>query len=199
LLTIARLESRVEKLRLETVAPRALIEDIVADWKLRAGKKKITLSSECAENAPEFEADALRIEQVLNNLVDNAVKYTEAGGSVSLKALPCDGGIEFCVGDTGMGITPQDLPHIFERFYRVDRARSRDLGGTGLGLSIVKHIVQLHGGSVRAESRFGEGTSIFLRLPLVQSPAAHSTPQPSREVKPSVDQHQDQSELHLIP
>lgn len=168
LLIIARLESRKEALNIEMIEPRGLIEDVVADWRARAGKKEIELIAECDANAPEFEADAFRIEQVMNNLVENALKYTESGGSVCVRGSASPFGIEIRVDDTGSGITPQDLPHIFERFYRADKARSREQGGTGLGLSIVKHITQLHGGSVHAESTYGKGTSIILRLPLTQ-------------------------------
>lgn len=168
LLIIARLESRKERLNIEMIEPRGLIEDIVADWKGRADKKNIKLTATCDVNAPEFEADAFRVEQIMNNLVENALKYTESGGAVSVRGSASPFGIEIRVDDSGIGITPQDLPHIFERFYRADKARSREQGGTGLGLSIVKHIVQLHGGSVHAESTYGKGTSIILRLPLTQ-------------------------------
>lgn len=178
LLIIARLESRKEKLNIEMIEPRGLIEDIVADWKVRADKKEIKITAECDANAPDFEADAFRIEQVMNNLVENALKYTESGGSVWVRGSASPFGIEIRVEDSGIGITPQDLPHIFERFYRADKARSREQGGTGLGLSIVKHIAQLHGGSVHAESTYGKGTSIILRLPLTQpydAPAVDAT------------------------
>jgi two-component system phosphate regulon sensor histidine kinase PhoR len=187
LLIIARLESRTDRLNLELIEPHGLIADLGRDWQLPAAKKKITFTAECVAGAAEFEADAFRLEQVLNNLVDNALKYTEPGGRVTLRALPCEAGIEFRVEDTGIGIKPEDLPHIFERFYRADKARSREQGGTGLGLSIVKHIVQLHGGSVRAESVFGQGTTIILRLPLT----APSPAQPRGSVQPGVNGGQD--------
>jgi len=191
LLILARLESRKEKLNLEPIEPCGLIEDMVADWKSRACKKDIELIAECDVNAPEFEADAFRIEQVINNLVENAIKYTECEGKVVVRASSSQFGIEIRVDDTGIGITPQDLPHIFERFYRADKARNREQGGTGLGLSIVKHIAQLHGGSVHAESVFGKGTSIILRLPLTQPFDAPSGADPSREVQAEVDASKD--------
>ena len=103
---------------------------------------------------------------MLYNLLDNAIKYSEPGGEVTLRATLSGGMIRIEVRDQGIGIPPADLPHIFERFYRVDKARSRELGGTGLGLSIVKHIVQMHGGDVSAESESGKGTSIFVSFPL---------------------------------
>jgi two-component system phosphate regulon sensor histidine kinase PhoR len=187
LLIIARLESRKEKLNIELIEPRGLIEDIVADWKIRADKKEIELTGECDPNTPEFEADAFRIEQMMNNLVENALKYTESGGVVLVRGSALPFGIEFRVDDSGIGITPQDLPHIFERFYRADKARSREQGGTGLGLTIVKHIAQLHGGSVHAESTYGKGTSITIRLPLTQPYDDPSGSQPGGEIEPEVN------------
>jgi two-component system, OmpR family, phosphate regulon sensor histidine kinase PhoR len=186
LLVLARLESRAERLRIEPVDPVALLTGIATDWKLRAAEKNIPLAVECANDAPEFEADVMRTEQVLNNLIDNAIKYTERGGTVSVRAAAAQGGIEFRVSDNGIGLTPDDLPHIFERFYRADKARSRELGGTGLGLSIVKHIVQLHGGKAGAESAYGRGTTIIVWLPLKQRP---STAQPRGAVQPAVNGH----------
>jgi two-component system phosphate regulon sensor histidine kinase PhoR len=191
LLILARLESRKETLSIELIEPRGLIEDIVADWKLRADKKSIQLSAVCDADAPEFEADAFRIEQVMNNLVENALKYTEPGGSIVVKGTASPLGIEIRVDDTGIGIIPQDPPHIFERFYRADKARNREQGGTGLGLSIVKHIVQMHGGSVHAESTYGKGTSIILRLPLTQPSEELSGTQTGGEVEAEVNSSQD--------
>jgi signal transduction histidine kinase len=123
----------------------------------------------------------------MNNLVENALKYTEPGGAVRVRGSSLPFGIEFRVDDSGIGITPQDLPHIFERFYRADKARGREQGGTGLGLTIVKHIAQLHGGSVHAESTYGKGTSIILRLPLTQPYDDPSGSQPGGEMEPEVD------------
>jgi two-component system phosphate regulon sensor histidine kinase PhoR len=105
-------------------------------------------------------------------LLDNAVKYSPPGGEVHMRAQTRDGEMAIEISDAGIGISTDDLPHIFERFYRADKARSRDLGGTGLGLSIVKHIAQLHGGSVEAESRMGQGTTIRVRLPLDEASKA---------------------------
>jgi len=196
LLVLARLESRADILCLEPIEPRGLVEDMIADWQIQAGKKRIRLTASCTVDAPEFEADAFRLEQVLNNLVDNAIKYTEAGGSVILQAVAASNGIEFRIQDTGIGVAPQDLNHIFERFYRADKARSREHGGTGLGLSIVKHIVQLHHGTVRAESAYGKGTTIIINLPLTQ-PAQSATEQ-GREVEPASEGHEPASEPELV-
>jgi len=110
-------------------------------------------------------ADEEAVSQILDNLVDNALKYTPEGGRIGVRWHAEDGQVCLEVADTGIGIPERDLPRIFERFYRVDKARSRELGGTGLGLSIVKHLAQAMHGSVRAESRLGQGTTFFVRLP----------------------------------
>ena len=165
LLILARLESRSDTLKLEAIAVAEFLQQIAGDWRLRTAQKNITINVEIAPDIALFWADRFRIEQVFNNLVDNAVKYSGQGCHVTLFAARAGDEIEFIVEDNGLGITPSDLPHIFERFYRVDKARCREQGGTGLGLSIVKHIAQLHGGSVTAESTEGKGTRIILRLP----------------------------------
>ena len=111
-------------------------------------------------------ADRDRLAQILINLVDNAIKYTPAGGRVTVSARRIeDGRVEVAVADTGVGIPPTDLPRITERFYRVDKARSRELGGTGLGLAIVKHLVLAHGGALAIESPLGHGTVVRVTLP----------------------------------
>jgi len=115
------------------------------------------------ENIP---ADPFRLEQVIGNLLENAIKYSPPGAEINLRALAVGDRVELRVEDTGVGIPPGDLSHVFERFYRVEKARSREAGGTGLGLSIVKHIIGLHGGEVRAESTFGKGTAIIIQLPM---------------------------------
>lgn len=166
LLTLARLESRQEKLRIEEVAPEAFLQEIAADWANEIARKELTLTVEVAPGLSALCADPLRLAQVLNNLLENAVKYTAAGGQIRLRAARTGGQFELRVEDTGLGIPPTDLAHVFERFYRADKARTREQGGTGLGLSIVKHIVQTHGGTVQAESEYGKGTTIIVRLPV---------------------------------
>lgn len=166
LLILARLESRDLHLQLEEIDLGPFLREIVADWKLRSSRKEITLTLEIARDLPPIHADVLRIEQVMNNLIDNAIKYTPSGGAVTVRAGAGGDHVELRIEDNGVGIEPRDLPHIFERFYRADKARSREQGGTGLGLSIVKHIAQTHGGTVTAESTYGIGTTIILRLPL---------------------------------
>jgi two-component system phosphate regulon sensor histidine kinase PhoR len=166
LLILARLESRDERLHLERVDVPGLVGEIVGDWELQCAQKRITIKIDCGAELPTMMADRLRMEQVLNNLIGNAIKYANQGGHVFVRVRRMGEVLDLRVEDDGMGIPPADLPHIFERFYRADKARTREQGGTGLGLSIVKHIVQSHGGSVRAESTYGKGTSIILQLPL---------------------------------
>ncbi len=173
LLTLARLESRQNELKREPLAAERFLEGVKADWTLKFQAAGIRFLLELGAGLPGIRGDAFRLEQVFNNLLENALKYTPAGGCVMVsatRAVMSDGGaeLEIRVADTGSGIPAADLPHIFERFYRADKARSRALGGTGLGLSIVKHIIQSHNGSVHAESRVGEGSTFILRLPGAQ-------------------------------
>ena len=170
LLTLARLESRREKLNLESVCMGELLRDIQRDWNLRFSDKEVTLRLQLTEKLPRIQADRARMEQVMNNLLENALKFTPAKGEVVISAAPANGQLEIRVQDNGAGIPAADLPHIFERFYRADKARNRAGGGTGLGLSIVKHLVQIHQGNVRAESREGRGTTIIIELPAEPHP-----------------------------
>ena len=165
LLTLARLEARREMLQPEEIAVEEILRAVRADWAGKIATKEITLSLDVAADLPPLFADRLRLDQVLGNLLENAVKYTGLGGEIRLSAARAGGLIELRVADRGLGIPPADLPHIFERFYRADKARTREQGGTGLGLSIVKHIVQTHGGTVTAESQYDVGTTIIVRLP----------------------------------
>ena len=164
LLTISELESGRVKLDLQPVALRGLIEKVLGDFKSVASAKQMNL----IDQVPDLHvsADAARLEQVLCNLVDNAIKYGRNEGSVTVTASAVgDELIEVGVQDDGPGIPPESLERIFERFYRVDKARSREQGGTGLGLSIVKHIVQNHGGRVWARSEVGHGAAFYFTLP----------------------------------
>jgi signal transduction histidine kinase len=131
-----------------------------------AEARQVTLSLDVAADLPPVKADESRLAQVFNNLMDNALKHNQSGGTVTLSARHEGSSVVLGVADTGPGIPPEHLPHIFERFYRVDKGRGRDAGGTGLGLSIVKHIVARHGGTVEAKSRVGQGTTVVVRLPV---------------------------------
>jgi len=164
LLTISALESGRVKLNLQPVALRPLVEKIFNDLKPPADNKHIALVNKLPELAAT--ADANRIDQVLANLVDNAIKYGRAQGTVIVGGQKTDDNkIQIYVQDDGPGIPPESLDRVFERFYRVDKARSREQGGTGLGLSIVKHIVQNHGGTVWVKSELGKGATFFFTLP----------------------------------
>jgi len=178
LLILARLESRSLELKLEPIPAGDFLRQMANDWKLRVEAKQITLSVKAPIGNEVFLADRFRMEQVLNNLLDNALKYSRQGGHVVLSSKVYGKEIEISVEDNGVGISPGDLPQVFERFFRVDKARSREQGGTGLGLSIVKHIAQLHGGSVEAQSDLEKGTRIILRLP--RRPVASSADRSSK-------------------
>ncbi|HXI71733.1 MAG TPA: ATP-binding protein [Verrucomicrobiae bacterium] len=164
LLTISALESGRMQLNLHPVTLHSLVEKVFADLQAKATNKNVQLVSALPELAAS--ADINRLEQVLANLVDNAIKYGREQGSVRVGGRKLeDGKLEIFVQDDGPGIPPDSLDRVFERFYRVDKARSRDQGGTGLGLSIVKHIVHSHGGEAWAESELGRGATFFFTLP----------------------------------
>jgi two-component system phosphate regulon sensor histidine kinase PhoR len=133
-----------------------------------AARKDIALNLQRAGGPVEAFCDAEAVNQVVTNLVDNALKYTPEGGSITVSAKPLTGlkSIEVRVADSGIGIPADELPRLFERFYRVDKARSRELGGTGLGLSIVKHLIRAQGGDVRVESQLGRGSTFIFTLPV---------------------------------
>jgi two-component system phosphate regulon sensor histidine kinase PhoR len=164
LLTISELESGRVRLEIEIVALLPLVEKVFEDFKAPAAARKVKLLNQ----APDLKvrADAGRLEQVLGNLVDNAIKYGRTPGNVTVGGGQAeDGFIEVFVRDDGPGIPPESLERVFERFYRVDKARSREQGGTGLGLSIVKHIVQSHRGRVWAKSEQGRGAAFHFTVP----------------------------------
>jgi two-component system phosphate regulon sensor histidine kinase PhoR len=164
LLDLSKLESGGHVLEPRPVDVQGLLDRVAEAFRPVAERKKQQLTADVASGAGQVEADGALLERALSNLVDNALKYTPEGGKVRLWASPDGGQIAIGVQDNGMGIPEADLPRIFERFYRVDKSRSRDLGGTGLGLSIVKHIVQLHGGTISVTSS-PAGSTFTLRVP----------------------------------
>jgi two-component system phosphate regulon sensor histidine kinase PhoR len=165
LLTISRLESGQVVMNIQKVGLQSVANDVVNDLQSRADDKKVILENQVPAEVM-VRADADRIQQVLFNLVDNAIKYGRTDGHVWIGALAVDNRmIEVSVRDNGPGVPPDAIERVFERFYRVDKARSREQGGTGLGLSIVKHIVQSHGGEVWAKSAVGQGTTFLFTLP----------------------------------
>lgn len=166
LLTLARVESGERKLELRPVTVDALLEDALHNFGELARNQGVELRLE--RSAPvQVLADVDAIHQVFSNLIDNAIKYAGAGNQIMLGAVAQENSVEFYVRDFGPGIAAEHQPRIFERFYRVDKARSRESGGTGLGLAIVKHIVLNHGGSVRVESALHHGATFFFSLPAV--------------------------------
>jgi len=167
LLTLSKIESKEFQLKREKVYLSELIDDVLDFVKEEAEKKKISIDAVPVPSSLIIEGDRNILEQGLFNLLDNAIKYGREGGKVTVSAVQKDQReIEVSVRDNGIGIPQEDLPRIFERFYRVDKGRSQELGGTGLGLSIVKHLVQAHGGRVWAESQLGESSTFYFTLPL---------------------------------
>jgi two-component system, OmpR family, phosphate regulon sensor histidine kinase PhoR len=164
LLNISALESPQSRLELEPLTLRDVAQTVADELARQAAEKKITVAIDLPADLPAARGHRPRLHQVFVNLLDNAIKYTPTGGRVVVTARATNGDIECCVADNGPGIGAEHLPRIFERFYRVDKARSRELGGTGLGLSIVKHIVQAHGGRVWAESEVGKGSRFYFTL-----------------------------------
>ncbi|HLY37969.1 MAG TPA: ATP-binding protein [Candidatus Binatia bacterium] len=170
LLTLSDLELGRSPLRLGTVSVVAAVDDVLLILSEPAGRAGVELSESVEPESLTVTADPDRFRQVLINLIDNAIKYTPGGGRVSVRAAPgsgpaAAGTVEIVVQDTGMGIPAQDLPRLTERFFRVDKGRSRALGGTGLGLAIVKHIMQAHGGDLEIASTVGGGTTVRVYFP----------------------------------
>jgi two-component system phosphate regulon sensor histidine kinase PhoR len=174
LLDLSRIESHEYKPELESLPLRAAAEQVVSLLRAKVETKKQTLSLEIPTEGYVLRADRRALEQVLTNLVDNAVKYCPPGAAITLRARRVDNGtggrVRVEVVDTGPGIEPRHQPRLFERFYRVDGGRSRDMGGTGLGLSIVKHLVEAMSGAVGVESSPGRGSLFWFTLPLADAP-----------------------------
>jgi len=163
LLELARIESGQVPLQLKTIRPIDLLLPAVERLRLQAERGGLDLETDCPVNLPLVLADQTRLEQVLVNLLHNAIKFTPAGGKITLRAWEQADKVIFSVQDTGQGISETDLPRIFERFYKTDQARSG--GGTGLGLSIARHLVEAHGGKLWAESIAGQGSTFFFSVP----------------------------------
>jgi two-component system phosphate regulon sensor histidine kinase PhoR len=165
LLSLAQLESAQATLDLGVVRLDELFNNLIRDWKEKLAAKNLKVVVDLTPEALTLHADGTRLEEALYNLLDNALKFSRENGQIHLQAARRGPDIVLSVADNGLGIDKEHLPRIFERFYRADKARSRELGGTGLGLAIVKHIAQLHGGRVEAESELGRGTTISVVLP----------------------------------
>jgi two-component system phosphate regulon sensor histidine kinase PhoR len=164
---LSRIETGKAELKLETVNLSLIIEDVTARLNPYAKSQRVALLSELPANLPPVRADNERIRQVVTNLAHNAIKFTPSGGKVVISAKSERDSVVVNVSDTGIGISKEDLPHVFERFYKADKARAG--GGTGLGLAIAKHIVQAHGGNIWAQSEEGKGSTFSFSLPLQPS------------------------------
>jgi len=164
LLALSRLESKGVTLELAQVDLNQLVAQTVDKLRPLAEDSQLLIGHSGSSGVVVI-ADADRLEVVLTNLIDNALKYTPPGGRVEVEVLPTDHDVTVTVTDSGRGIPPDDLPHVFERFYRADRSRTRRSGGTGLGLAIAKHIVEAHGGTIAVRSRLDEGTTFLFTLP----------------------------------
>jgi two-component system, OmpR family, phosphate regulon sensor histidine kinase PhoR len=165
LLELSRLESKEFRLKKERVELPIVAAIVIGLFRERAEKKGVRLKLDVPTDLPALSTDQRALEQVVSNLVDNAVKYCPSGSSVTLSAAKANGTVTVVVRDTGPGIDPKHVPRLFERFYRVDAGRSREIGGTGLGLSIVKHLVEAMGGQVTVDSTVGQGSAFSVILP----------------------------------
>jgi two-component system phosphate regulon sensor histidine kinase PhoR len=166
ILELSAIEAGTVSVKPEPVRLRLLVADILTALASRAAARSVNVRNEVSDDAVVF-ADGHRLEQMLTNLVDNAIKFNREGGEVSV-THERQGRDRILVADTGDGIPPEHVSRIFERFYRVDRARSREMGGTGLGLAIVKHLALAHGGTVSVRSSLGEGSTFMIELPTLQ-------------------------------
>jgi two-component system phosphate regulon sensor histidine kinase PhoR len=164
LLELSRLEAGERSPRWERVAPMEIVEDVIASLGSLADSKPVTLSARDA-GAPDVETDGERLRRILENIVENAIKYTAAGGKVEVTAQAAGGSAAIVVQDDGPGIAAEHLPRIFERFYRVDKARSRAIGGTGLGLAIVRHLAESIRAAVTVTSEPGRGSRFVVTVP----------------------------------
>lgn len=165
LLTLSMLESHQMPMSFEPLDIRELISNVIQSFEKQAQDKSIKLIMDINKDIPNIMADKNRLEQVIVNLVDNAIKYTNSG-AVRISAKKAYAMLRIDVQDTGIGIPEKDIPRLFERFYRVDKGRSREMGGTGLGLAIVKHIIQGHNGKIRVTSQPGKGSTFSFAIPI---------------------------------
>jgi two-component system phosphate regulon sensor histidine kinase PhoR len=166
LLRLSEMDAERLELEVRRLAVSQLVESCYETAQRRAAEKGLTLSLQLPGRLPDIAGDSRRLQEVLQNLLDNAIQYTLPGGKIALSAEAKNDEVIFAVADTGIGIPRSDQPRIFERFYRVDAARSREAGGTGLGLSIAKHLIEVHGGRIWVESEVGEGSRFHFSIPV---------------------------------
>jgi two-component system phosphate regulon sensor histidine kinase PhoR len=166
LLMLSKMDADRLELEKRRIPVGAFVESCIETSSPRAKERDLMLRVNLAPHVPDIAGDRRRLTEVLQNLLDNAIQYTPAGGEITVSAAQENGEVIFTVADTGIGIPQSDQPRIFERFYRVDVARSREVGGTGLGLSIAKHLVEVHGGRIWVESEVGRGSQFHFSVPL---------------------------------
>ena len=166
LLMLSKMDADRLELELRRIPVGPFVESCIETSTPRANEKDLQLSVNLSDRVPDIAGDRRRLTEVLQNLLDNAIQYTPAGGQINVSAGRKNGEVIFTVSDTGIGIPQADQPRIFERFYRVDVARSREVGGTGLGLSIAKHLVEVHGGRIWVESEVGRGSQFHFSVPV---------------------------------
>jgi len=171
LLTLSRIEQKRQNFEFESHLVDGLLRDAMDQVRPIAEKNDIRLEEDSPPEGTQAWCDSEAVSQILSNLLDNAIKFTPAAGRITVGARPAGRSVEVYVRDTGIGIPAEDLPRLFERFYRVDKARSRELGGTGLGLSIVKHLVAALHGTTRVESTVGQGSTFLFTLPADEAAA----------------------------
>ena len=162
---LAETEASELSLEMEPTSIEDVISDAVASFRPRADAASVQLTTDVDDTLPVVEVDRYRIRQALGNLLDNAIRHTPSGGNVTVSAQRHDAGVRIEVADTGPGISPEDLAHVFDRLYRVDPSRDRSTGGSGLGLTITRQLVEAHGGAVWAESELGSGSRFGFDLP----------------------------------
>ena len=168
LLTISNIEMKETKLNFESVSLNAALTNVISLVEAKAKLKNITIQNDVRENIDQIKADKDKLTQIFVNVLDNAVKFTPESGNVVIKTDEAGAYTVVSISDTGIGVPKDEIQRLGERFYRVDRSRSRDLGGTGLGLSIVKHLMIAHGGRMEIESQLGRGTKVSLFFPIVK-------------------------------
>lgn len=168
LLILSNLEMKETKLNFETVFLKSAVNNVICLIEAKAASKNITMENKVEDTFEPIRADKDKLTQILVNLLDNAVKFTPEGGRISVEAVLSENDVVLSIRDTGIGVPANEIQRLGERFYRVDRSRSRELGGTGLGLSIVKHLMIAHGGRMEIQSQVGQGTTVLLYFPRVE-------------------------------
>ena len=178
LLELSKMDADRLDLEVDRLSVRQFVQSCLETTQGSAADKHLQVSANLQESLPDIAADRRRLAEVLQNLLDNAIQYTPSGGKIAVSASSDGNEVTFTVSDTGIGIPQVDQPRIFERFYRVDVARSREVGGTGLGLSIAKHLVEAHGGRIWVESEVGQGSQFHFTVPVF--PPQQATPRLAR-------------------